>query len=86
MYKKIKKTGIIIFFILVYLIIPSSIFMRAEAKENNDMQVSVSYGYGENIKLGRFLPINIKISNIKKDISVKLDLEIDSREMNILIL
>ena len=80
MYKKIKKTGIIIFFILVYLIIPSSIFMRAEAKENNDMQVSVSYGYGENIKLGRFLPINIKISNIKKDISVKLDLEIDSRE------
>lgn len=80
MYKKIKKTGIIIFFILVYLIIPSSIFMRAEAKENNDMQVSISYGYGENIKLGRFLPINIKISNIKKDISVKLDLEIDSRE------
>ncbi len=80
MYKLIKKNKLkylsILIIISLFIIIINKLIIRAE--NQNNLDISLSYGYGNSIKQNKFLPINLKIKNIKQDLNAKLIIDLDS--------
>lgn len=80
MYKNIKKYKSIFLLIFTSLILSCSILYVFKVKAQENMQFSLTYGYGDSIKLSKFVPINITISKITKEQNIRLVIGVENKE------